>query len=57
MHSETTIPIFPLGLVLLPEMSLPLHIFEERYKLMTKVCREQNLEFGIGQSCPMRARP
>lgn len=47
MHSETTIPIFPLGLVLLPEMSLPLHIFEERYKLMTKVCREQNLEFGI----------
>jgi Lon protease-like protein len=47
MHPETTIPIFPLGLVLLPEMSLPLHIFEERYKLMTKVCMEQNLEFGI----------
>jgi Lon protease-like protein len=47
MHSETTIPIFPLGLVLLPEMSLPLHIFEERYKLMTKVCLEQNMEFGI----------
>jgi Lon protease-like protein len=47
MHSETTIPIFPLGLVLLPEMSLPLHIFEERYKLMTKVCMEQSMEFGI----------
>jgi Lon protease-like protein len=29
MHSETVIPIFPLGLVMLPEMSLPLHIFEE----------------------------
>ena len=47
MHPETIIPIFPLGLVLLPEMSLPLHIFEERYKAMTKVCMEQNLEFGI----------
>ena len=47
MNSETIIPIFPLGLVLLPEMSLPLHIFEERYKAMTKVCMEQDIEFGI----------
>jgi ATP-dependent Lon protease len=47
MHFETIIPIFPLGLVLLPEMALPLHIFEERYKAMTKVCMEQNIEFGI----------
>ena len=47
MNSETIIPIFPLGLVLLPEMSLPLHIFEERYKAMTKACMEQNMEFGI----------
>ncbi len=47
MHSETIIPIFPLGLVLLPEMSLPLHIFEERYKAMTRVCLEQDIEFGI----------
>ena len=47
MHPETIIPIFPLGLVLLPEMSLPLHIFEERYKAMTRVCIEQNIEFGI----------
>ena len=47
MHSETIIPIFPLGLVLLPEMSLPLHIFEERYKSMIKVCMEQSMEFGI----------
>lgn len=47
MHSETIIPIFPLGLVLLPEMALPLHIFEERYKAMTKVCLEQSMEFGI----------
>jgi Lon protease-like protein len=47
MHPETIIPIFPLGLVLLPEMSLPLHIFEERYKAMTWVCMKQNIEFGI----------
>lgn len=47
MHNETVIPIFPLGLVLLPQMSLPLHIFEERYKLMIRTCREQGKEFGI----------
>lgn len=47
MHSETIIPIFPLGLVLLPEMFLPLHIFEERYKSMVKACMEQRMEFGI----------
>ena len=47
MHSKEIIPLFPLGLVMLPEMSLPLHIFEERYKLMTKVCIDQRQEFGI----------
>ena len=40
MSSEQTIPIFPLGLVLLPHMSLPLHIFEERYKIMIGECLE-----------------
>jgi Lon protease-like protein len=47
MQSEAVIPIFPLGLVMLPEMSLPLHIFEERYKLMTNACIDQQKEFGI----------
>ena len=47
MQSEAVIPIFPLGLVLLPEMSLPLHIFEERYKSMTNTCIEQQKAFGI----------
>ena len=47
MQLEAVIPIFPLGLVLLPEMSLPLHIFEERYKLMTNMCIEQQKAFGI----------
>ena len=47
MAPEITIPLFPLGIVLLPAMALPLHIFEERYKLMIGECLEQNREFGI----------
>lgn len=47
MAPETTIPLFPLGVVLLPAMVLPLHIFEERYKIMIGECLEQNKEFGI----------
>jgi Lon protease-like protein len=47
MQSRITIPLFPLGLVLLPQMPLPLHIFEERYKLMIGECLEKNKEFGI----------
>ena len=41
------IPIFPLGLVLLPEMLIPLHIFEERYKEMINGCLKRNESFGI----------
>jgi Lon protease-like protein len=40
-------PLFPLGLVLLPQELVPLHIFEERYKLMIGECLEQEREFGI----------
>ena len=47
MQSETVIPLFPLGLVLLPQMPLPLHIFEERYKLMIDGCLKKNIGFGI----------
>jgi Lon protease-like protein len=45
--SETVIPLFPLGLVLLPRMPLPLHIFEERYKLMIAECLAHQAAFGI----------
>jgi Lon protease-like protein len=41
------IPLFPLGLVLLPGMALPLHIFEERYKLMISECLAADTPFGI----------
>jgi Lon protease-like protein len=46
-QSQATIPLFPLGVVLMPHIHLPLHIFEERYKLMIKECLAQNTEFGI----------
>ena len=39
--------LFPLNLVLFPGMSLPLRIFEERYKLMISECLEEKLPFGV----------
>jgi Lon protease-like protein len=42
-----TIPLFPLGLVLLPGMPLQLHIFEERYKQMISECMSEDKVFGI----------
>ncbi len=47
VNPSHTIPLFPLGLVLLPGMSLPLHIFEERYKQMTSECLSDDRPFGI----------
>ena len=46
-QSIESFPLFPLGLVLLPGELVPLHIFEERYKLMIGECLEQESEFGI----------
>ena len=40
-------PLFPLGLVLLPREVVPLHIFEERYKIMIGECLEEHRDFGI----------
>ena len=44
---QQRIPLFPLGVVLLPRMPLPLHIFEERYKEMVARCLDENLPFGV----------
>ncbi|HKW18637.1 MAG TPA: LON peptidase substrate-binding domain-containing protein [Terriglobales bacterium] len=41
------LPLFPLDLVLLPGVPLPLHIFEPRYKEMMKECLDQKRPFGI----------
>jgi Lon protease-like protein len=41
------IPLFPLQVVVFPDMPLPLHIFEERYKEMVGKAIRENSEFGI----------
>ena len=42
------IPLFPLpNLVLFPNIIVPLHIFEERYKLMINGCVERDDIFGL----------
>lgn len=47
MSERITLPLFPLGVVLFPNMPLPLHIFEERYKTMIGECLEKKSEFGV----------
>ncbi|HTX13952.1 MAG TPA: LON peptidase substrate-binding domain-containing protein [Candidatus Baltobacteraceae bacterium] len=39
--------MFPLDVVLLPAMALPLHIFEPRYRVMIARCIDEKLEFGM----------
>ncbi|HMF75208.1 MAG TPA: LON peptidase substrate-binding domain-containing protein [Bryobacteraceae bacterium] len=41
------LPLFPLSLVLLPAMQLPLHIFEERYRELMADIMAENSEFGV----------
>lgn len=45
--STELLPLFPLNSVLFPSMVLPLHIFEERYKLMVNNCLAQDRPFGV----------
>jgi Lon protease-like protein len=44
---SSLLPLFPLDLVLLPGIPLPLHIFEPRYKEMISECLDQKKPFGI----------
>lgn len=39
--------LFPLNLVLFPEAIYPLHVFEERYRILINKCIDQEIEFGI----------
>jgi len=41
------LPLFPLDLVLLPGVPLPLHIFESRYKEMITECIDERKPFGV----------
>jgi uncharacterized protein len=44
---NSNISLFPLNVVLFPGMMLPLHIFEDRYKVMIKECLAENQPFGV----------
>ena len=46
------IPLFPLNVVLLPGVDLPLHIFEPRYLEMVRRCVGEKSEFGVLLSLP-----
>jgi ATP-dependent Lon protease len=41
------IPLFPLDIVLFPGQAVPLHIFEPRYREMTRHCIDTQSPFGI----------
>ncbi len=44
------LPLFPLGLVLLPGLLLPLHVFEERYRVLVRELvelPEEQRRFGV----------
>jgi Lon protease-like protein len=40
-------PMFPLGTVLFPHAPLPLHVFEPRYRLLTRHVMRDDGEFGV----------
>ena len=41
------LPLFPLHAVLAPGIALPLHVFEERYRLMVRRCLDTSSPFGV----------
>ena len=45
---QDLLPLFPLNVVLFPASSLPLHIFENRYKILIQECLQKlGMAFGI----------
>ncbi len=47
MIEAIELPLFPLNTVLFPGQVLPLHIFEDRYRLMIRHCLAQDTPFGV----------
>jgi hypothetical protein len=41
------IPLFPLHTVLAPGIALPLHVFEDRYRVMVRRCLDTSSPFGV----------
>ena len=46
-NKSKTIKIFPIGLTVLPKDIVPLHIFEERYKVLVRNCIDEDDVFGM----------
>ena len=44
---ERWLPLFPLNTVLFPSASMPLQVFEERYKLLLRHCLDRDSKFGV----------
>lgn len=44
---DAELPLFPLNIVLFPEMLLPLHVFEPRYVAMIEDCLRGDRRFGV----------
>ena len=51
------LPLFPLPLVLLPGTSMPLHVYEPRYRQMVAHCIETDRRFGLLYHDPDRSGP
>lgn len=47
MIETIELPLFPLNTVLFPGQVLPLHIFEDRYRLLVRHCLAQEMPFGV----------
>jgi hypothetical protein len=45
--SGTRLPMFPLSAVLFPHASMPLHVFEPRYRELMRDCMAGDARFGI----------
>jgi Lon protease-like protein len=45
--ATVTMPMFPLGTVLVPGAGLPLHVFEPRYRALVRDCLSGDQEFGV----------
>lgn len=46
-NEPSLLPLFPLEVVLFPGSTLPLHIFEPRYRKMVGDCLSNQTEFGV----------
>ena len=45
--TSTVLPMFPLGTVLFPSLSIPLHVFEPRYRALARHCTSGDGQLGI----------